>query len=113
MALRSLMPSISLYTPERVRVEAKANGPAVLMLNDTDYPGWHAYVNGKLAPIIRADYLFRGVILPGGTSTVEFVYEPVSFRIGAGISFAALVVTLAITVGSQGRRVAQALHHPP
>ena len=25
---------ISLYTPKRVRVEAKANGPAVLMLND-------------------------------------------------------------------------------
>ena len=44
---------ISLYTPQRVRVEAKASGPAILMLNDTDYPGWHAYVNGKLAPIIR------------------------------------------------------------
>ena len=95
---------ISLYTPERVRVEAKASGPAVLMLNDTDYPGWHAYVNGKPAPIIRADYLFRGVIVPGGTSTVEFVYEPSSFRIGGGISVAAFVVALVITVGSRRHR---------
>jgi hypothetical protein len=95
---------ISLYTPQRVRVEASASGPAVLMLNDTNYPGWHAYVNGKLAPIIRADYLFRGVIVPGGTSTVEFVYEPASFRIGGGISIAAFMVALVIAVGSWRRR---------
>ena len=95
---------ISLYTSERVRVEAKSNGPAVLMLNDTEYPGWRAYVNGKLAPIIRADYLFRGVIVRGGTSTVEFVYEPASFRIGGGISVAAFVVIIIIIVGSRRRR---------
>ena len=51
-----------------------------------------------------ADYLFRGVIVPGGTSTVEFVYEPASFRIGGGISIAALVVALVIIVGSRRRR---------
>jgi hypothetical protein len=95
---------ISLYTPELVRIEAKASGPALLMLNDTDYPGWHAYVNGKPAPIIRADYLFRGVIVPGGTSTVEFAYEPSSYRIGGGVSVAAFIIAVFMTVGSRRRR---------
>jgi hypothetical protein len=95
---------ISLYTPERVRVEVKASGPALLMLNDTNYPGWHAYVNGKPAPIIRTNYLFRGIIVSVGTNTVEFVYEPTSFRIGSGISIVALVIALVLTVGSRRRR---------
>jgi hypothetical protein len=95
---------ISVYTAEHVRVEVKTNGVAVLMLNDTDYPGWHAYVNGKPMPVIYADYLFRGVIVPSGTSTVEFFYEPSSFRIGAGISIAGMVAALVMIIGSRRHR---------
>ena len=54
------------YDSQRVRIEAETSAPAVLMLNDTNYPGWRASVNGKPAPILRADYLFRAVLLPPG-----------------------------------------------
>jgi uncharacterized membrane protein YfhO len=75
------------------------------MLNDANYPGWLAYVNGKPTPILDANYLFRGVILPAGRSTVEFVYEPASFRVGALISIAALAALIILALHSRMRRV--------
>ena len=64
------------------------------MLNDTNYPGWHAAVNGAPVPILQANYLFRGVIVPAGRATVDFDYAPASFRVGTMISFASLIALL-------------------
>ena len=43
-------PVIPGYHSQRVRIEAETSAPAVLMLNDANYPGWLASVNGKPAP---------------------------------------------------------------
>lgn len=91
------------YQSQRVVIEASAEGPSLLMLNDANYPGWKAYVNGRQEPIFNVDYLFRGVVLPGGTSTVEFVYRPFTFMAGAIVSILAVIAGLAIFV-SQRRR---------
>lgn len=85
---------IALYESQRVRIEADSSTPAVLMLNDTNFPGWRATVNDKPTPILQADYLFRGVLVPAGKSIVEFSYQPTSFRVGAIISALALVALL-------------------
>jgi hypothetical protein len=82
---------IVIYQSQRVEIEANAGTSALLMLTDANYPGWSAYVNGQRVPVFAANYLFRGVIVPAGKSTVEFVYEPVSFRLGGAISIAALL----------------------
>lgn len=94
---------ITSYESQRVTIEAEASTPSVLMLNDTNFPGWRAFVNGRPEPILQADYLFRGVIVPAGKSVVEFSYEPASFRAGAWISATALVAIAAL-VGLPLRR---------
>lgn len=71
-----------------LEVETAANG--LLFLGDVFYPGWNAYLDGKAAPIYRADYLFRAVEVGPGRHTVEFRYEPLSFRIGVAISLVTL-----------------------
>jgi hypothetical protein len=51
------------------------------------------------------DYLFRGVRLGPGAHTVEFRYEPLSWRIGWIVSLLALVgLVVAIAVGKRRRR---------
>ena len=74
------------YNSQHVEIETQSDAPAILMLNDANYPGWRVSVNGKPAPILQADYLFRGVIVPAGRASVEFDYAPASFRVGASIS---------------------------
>jgi len=87
------------YDSERVQIETQSDTPALLMLNDTNYPGWRASVNGNPASILQADYLFRGVLVPAGRATVEFVYAPASFRFGALISFVSLMIVIVLLFG--------------
>lgn len=53
-----------------------------LLLSDTYYPGWRARDNGKTTKIYRANRVMRAVVLDKGTHRVEFVFAPLSFRIG-------------------------------
>jgi len=50
--------------------------PRVLTFVDNDYPGWEAYVNGSRSEILRANDLFKAVVLPPGKSHVQFAYAP-------------------------------------
>ena len=94
------------YTPTAVTVETRDSQPGLLMLNDTNYPGWQATIDDHYAPIIGTDYLFRGVMLPAGSHRVQFNYAPQSFTIGLYISIVALLATLGISLLLQRRRSA-------
>lgn len=101
------------YTSRRVTINAETSTPAVLMLNDTNYPGWRATLNGKPTPILQADYLFRGIVLPPGKSVVEFSYEPHSFRLGALISISALAILVVPAAVMYRRRRRHSRHEFP
>lgn len=51
--------------------------------------GWTATVDGKPAPLLRANHAFRAVAVPPGDHEVRFVYFPRSAWIGALVSAAA------------------------
>ncbi len=72
----------------------KTNQPAFFYMSDTHFPGWHAWVNGKEEKIYRANYNFRAVWVPAGSSTLIFRYEPTTFRIGIGIGIASGILLL-------------------
>jgi len=86
------------YTNHDVTIRASLNGPGVLVLTDSFYPGWRAYVDGKETKIFRANLFFRGVSLTAGEHVVEFRYEPRSFMIGTFISLATFVGMAICTV---------------
>jgi hypothetical protein len=86
--------TIQADSPERVVVRATTSQDAYLVLSDSWYPGWHAYLDGTEAPIERADIIFRAVFLPAGDHTVEFRYEPTSLRRGTIVSGVSIVVTV-------------------
>ena len=71
---------------------------AWLVLNDSYFPGWKATVAGRLEPIRQANFAFRAVLVPAGQHTVQFVFDPIIWKVGLGISG----VTLLILVGWAG-----------
>lgn len=73
---------------EDLTLQVDATGPGFVFVSDQFYPGWVATVNGESVPITRANYTFRLVPVPAGSSTVEFHFEPTSVRLGAAISAA-------------------------
>jgi hypothetical protein len=86
--------TIDSYTPERVAIHARAERPGLLVLTDLYHPGWQARVDGVATEVLRADYFFRAVPLQPGDHEVEFVFDPLSVRLGRAVSLLALAALL-------------------
>jgi hypothetical protein len=80
--------------PNRLTIHVSAQRPAMLVLSETFYPAWRAYVDGHPAHVYRANYLFRAVAVPSGEHQVEMRYESAAFQVGLIISAATLIVVL-------------------
>lgn len=74
------------YTPNQVEIATTSATASLLVLGDNHYPGWSASVDGRSAPLLRADYNLRAVQLDGGTHTVRFSYRPKSVLYGMIVS---------------------------
>jgi hypothetical protein len=86
------MARVRRLSPTDLRVATKTTEPRLLVVSEMYYPGWRAYVDGVETPILRTNYLFRGVVVPGGRHVVRFAYLPSSVLAGTSISSLALIV---------------------
>ncbi|MDW8293034.1 MAG: oligosaccharide flippase family protein [Anaerolineae bacterium] len=98
--------TVTVYRNNEVWVDVSVRGAQWLVLADSFFPGWRAFVRprggsaeeDRELPIVRVNGNFRGVVLDPSTLpwraealTVRFRYTPDSFRIGAFVSFLAVV----------------------
>ena len=75
----------------RVRLRVQAAEKTFLFLGDTYFPGWKAFIDGRETKIYRANYAFRAVPLGKGTHEVEFAYNPICFKLGAGLTLLGII----------------------
>ena len=75
-----------------LRIQANASSRSLLLLTDTWYPGWVAKVDGKLQPIYRTNYAFRGVFIEPGSHVVDFIYSPPKVWVGVGLFLIAAIL---------------------
>ena len=62
--------------PNKLTYKADVKGNQLAVFSEIYYPiGWKAYVDGKEVPILKVNYLLRGIQLKGGQSKIEFVYD--------------------------------------
>ncbi len=92
----------------RVRSESRneleldvfAGAPGMLVLSESWFPGWRAWVTPAVAggpravevPVFRANGAMRAVPVPAGRMTVRFQYFPMSVKIGLYASFLGLIL---------------------
>ena len=63
------------YAPKDIVLDAQANMPSILLLNDKFDPNWRVFVDGKPADLLRCNFIMRGVFLSPGSHTVEFEFS--------------------------------------
>ncbi len=73
---------IQNYQDDSVRVGVNVTSNKMLVLTDNYYQAWKVYLDGKPAPILRADGSFRAVAIPAGTKEVFFNYESHMYYVG-------------------------------
>lgn len=96
---------VRAYDPGRVVVQARAARPGLLVLGDQFYPGWRATVDGRPAPILRVNHVWRGVRVAPGEHTVVFTFAPRSLLVGGLLSIVGVGIAAALGVATATARV--------
>ncbi len=60
--------------------------------------GWNAYIDGKKTDYAKVDYVLRGMMIPAGTHTIEFRFEPESFALGWKITAYSSILILLLCI---------------
>lgn len=80
------------YEEQEVDLKVEQDGDGFLVLGDTYYPGWKAYLDNQPVKIYQANLAFRAISVPAGKHKVRFIFEPTYFKIGLSISLLSLLV---------------------
>lgn len=80
------------YQSGKESLKISSSQPSFLFISESFYPGWEAFIDGNKTEIFRADFVFRGAFVPEGEHTVEFIYNPFSFKIGKIVSLFTFVI---------------------
>ncbi len=89
------------YHPEKVTIEANLSQEGFLVLSDSWYPGWKAFVDGVETEVLKANYIMRAVKLVPGRHQIEFLYDnPPSFKLGIIISLSTLLLIFILIGGA-------------
>jgi hypothetical protein len=82
------------YSPQRCSLKTKTNKPGLLVVSDTYYPGWKAFVDGRESPLVKVNHFMRGVVVGQGDHEVLFVFQPAIFILGLCISAIMLCIVV-------------------
>lgn len=86
------------WAPGRVRARTTCNAPCWLVLTETFAPGWRATVDGRPAPVLRADRALVAVAAPAGTHELTLAYRPASVVVGGPVSLVVLAALAAAAI---------------
>ncbi len=90
----------------RVLIESAGNRDAFVVLLDSFDEGWRAWVDGRPAPILRANLLFRAVAVPAGRHVTEMRYLPSAVKTGALLSAGGALLLACLLLRERRRRSA-------
>lgn len=96
---------ITSYSENEVAIDSSTKGNDILMLTDSFYPGWKAYVNGQETKIYLADGVYRAIIVPKGENQIKFIYQPESFKLGAETSAVSLILISVFFIVVRNRKL--------
>ena len=91
------------WSPHRITLVMEANEPALVVISQSFYHNWRAYVGGRSTPLLHANYAFQALQIPAGRHQVTLVYEDRAFYCGAVIFLVAVAACVAIWLRARKR----------
>lgn len=85
-------------------LDASLNGDGWIVVSESAWRGWRAYIDGRRVQTHFANHAFLGLFVPAGQHRVRLVYLPESFVRGRAISLATLAILLAVKIAALCRQ---------
>jgi hypothetical protein len=84
----------SKFGDSTVNIEVEAQAPSLVVIAQTYYHNWRAFVDGRPAKLLRANHAFQTVQVPAGNHKIRLLYQDHAFETGATISVITWLVCL-------------------
>ncbi len=95
---------VDLQMPTPQQVVLIPRGEGTLVLTDSAYPGWQAFVDGTPVSWQVYDGAFRAVAVPAHARRVEWRYAPDTFRTGLFLTCLGVAILTAMAAHALARR---------
>jgi len=92
------------FQAEQVDAEVEASAPALVVISQTYYHRWRAYVDEQETPLLRANYAFQAVQVPQGRHQLRLIYVDRAFYFGALMSAVGLIACVVFWLASRRTR---------
>jgi uncharacterized membrane protein YfhO len=87
------------FDNEDIKYESNSSGTHVAVFSEIYYKDWKAFIDGKPAPIAKADYVLRTMVIPAGKHTIEFKFEPKAYYTGSTITAISAWILVLLILG--------------
>jgi len=92
---------LTSYKPDELKYTAENKEAGLAVFSEIHYPhGWNAYIDGKLVPHYRVNYVLRALEVPAGTHTIDFKFEPKIVGQGIIVSLISTIILVLLILAA-------------
>lgn len=74
---------VNEYLNDKITYQFSAPTNQFAVFSEIYYPrGWNVFIDGNKADYVKVNYALRGMAIPAGQHTIEFRFEPSSYKTG-------------------------------
>lgn len=91
----------AVYNPDHLTYKSHTGDDQLAVFSEIYYePDWRAYIDGKPAEYIRANYILRAMIIPAGDHVIEFKNEAPMFHRMDTVCLISSIVLVILAAGA-------------
>ena len=95
---------ITKYGSREITFSASTPKTCLLVVSEIYYPaGWKAYIDGSETEIYKTNHILRSVLVPPGSHTVEFRFDPPGYQFGYAVTQSAWGVSIFLILAGIAR----------
>ncbi len=93
--------SLTDYKPNRLTYRFNSSHDQLVVFSEIwSDTGWKLSIDGEEHPLLRANYLLRGALVPQGDHEIVMEYAPKAWKVGNGIQFASSLILVLGLIGA-------------
>jgi hypothetical protein len=91
---------LTSYKPNDLKYNSTNKNEGLAVFSEMYYKnGWNAYVDGKATNHFKVDYALRAMLIPAGSHTIEFKFEPQVVKTGSLIALVSSLGMVLLLIG--------------